>query len=161
MVVGQATHLRCPKCGKRYKIPGIFPLYCTCGNVIQQDTYEQCSVDNRIEKFIAKLESKPWGVGTELKFMLAELGFSMKTACNCGDTAAYMDQIGPERCRIEIAFLAGQIAENAKQWSWSEKLLALGGSILRPKAVAIYSAIDLTRPYESLILEAIRRVEGQ
>jgi len=57
----------------------------------------------------------PIGPGTQLREMLAEMGFAPK-GCACQTTEAKMNGLGPDGCREQLDALCGEIIRNAKKW---------------------------------------------
>lgn len=140
------TFLRCPSCGRKCKLPEIFPLYCVCGERIEKPA-EIVSTCQVIRK----------GVGTILGEILAELGFKPTAACRCGDLKAYMDRIGVVECQRQIAYLSDEVRSNAKDWPLGNMLKNVAGSLLRPKALAILLSLNVADPFTSLVQLAIDR----
>lgn len=53
-----------------------------------------------------------YGVGSVLRDLLAEIGYTAK-GCGCNETAAKMNRLGPVGCRREIDSLSAEIVANA------------------------------------------------
>ena len=64
------------------------------------------------------------GPGTELTALFAELDISEKPGCNCRAIAAEMDSAGVSGCRERREYFLGKLEENAKLYSWWEKIKA-------------------------------------
>jgi hypothetical protein len=55
------------------------------------------------------------GPGTELKLLLASLGFAGKRGCKCGRRAAYMDAMGCDWCEQNTPKIVGWLREEHKR----------------------------------------------
>ena len=98
----------------------------------------------------------PSGPGTELKALLASLGLTPASGCDCNARAAQMNAWGVAGCRERRAEIVAWLREQATKASWS---LA---------AVAAWKALKGFRrwfrvrdPLGSIVDEAIRRAEGK
>jgi len=57
----------------------------------------------------------PIGPGTQLREMLAEMGFHPK-GCGCQSTEAKMNGLGADGCREQLDELCAEIVRNARKW---------------------------------------------
>jgi hypothetical protein len=99
----------------------------------------------------------PAGPGTELKTLLAGMGITEASGCNCGSKAALMDAWGVEGCRSRQPEIVAWLAEQQKARGWGATLAAG----LKAITSGLAFSLDPLDPLGSLVDEAIRRAEGK
>lgn len=128
---GKHVH-RCRRCGtrylSRYNEPRMFKATC---------------------RVHPQPQSPNAGPGTELTALFAALGITEREGCNCKGIAAEMDREGVAGCRRKRDYFLAQLNENARLYSWWDKLKA--GSL------AVLSGAPLT--LGGLFDEAVARAE--
>lgn len=92
--------------------------------------------------------------GTELKKLLAMLGFTAKSGCKCNSKARQMDTWGVAGCRAHEDEIVAWLREEQKKAGWLEK----AGAVRRAAANAM-TFLNPLDPAGSLVREAIRRAE--
>lgn len=93
------------------------------------------------------------GPGTELKTLLADLGFKTESACGCKSLARQMDRWGVDGCRQRRAEIVNRLRANQKKVKWYEQVKAAARSVQSGLAFKI----RLNDIAGSLVDEAIRR----
>lgn len=73
------------------------------------------------------------GPGTILKGIFSELGrnYAADSSCNCSETAALMDALGPEGCEQNFEFLQARLAANASAMGLIESAALLWNAVKR------------------------------
>lgn len=123
-----------------------FPLHCLCGRVVQ------AMPDNLPAAGKSRHHRPaPAGPGAELALLLAELGIAEKIGCRCKQIAAAMNQAGAAGCRARRDEFLAKLGENAKHYSWLEKLAAANAAWVQGLPLSLGGMFD----------EAIRRAEAK
>lgn len=95
------------------------------------------------------------GPGSELKAMLAQLGFEAGPACRCNQRAAQMDEWGVEGCKAHREEIVAWLRSEQAKRGWLEKARAAVAAV----ASGVAFHINPLDPAGSLFDEAIRRAE--
>lgn len=95
------------------------------------------------------------GPGTELKSLLALLGFGEAGSCGCGDKARQMDRWGVAGCREHRDEIVAWLTEQQGKQGWKAQVLA---GVRAAQAGLWLNPLD---PAGSLLDEAIRRAEAK
>lgn len=95
------------------------------------------------------------GPGKELKLLLAAIGITTQTGCDCNKKAAQMNQWGVEGCRQHRDEIAGWLRDNAAKRGWMDKFQAAAWAAI----TGVAFQLDMTDRYGSLVDLAIRRAE--
>ncbi len=90
------------------------------------------------------------GPGTELKVLLASMGFT-PGGCQCETRIAQMNRWGVEECETNREEILGWLREESRKRGWGEKIAA------GLNALKIGFLINPLSPEESLLDEALRR----
>ena len=84
----------------------------------------------------------PWekaGAGTELKKMLAKIGFGVSEDCKCTRHARVMDEKGTEWCEANIDLICSWLMEESEKKGWGATVAAkLAAPKLVKRAIKIY-----------------------
>lgn len=133
---------------------------CSCN----LDTCRLCWLaknDERYQKLWAKRNGSPAkavatsGPGTELKQLLAELGFRAKPDCGCEAKWRRMNEWGVGGCRANLDTILGWLTEAKNQAGWLETI--------RGAALAVTSGLQID-PLDvegSLVRIAIERASNR
>lgn len=140
----------CPSCNRKLRPPKLYPLHCSCGNVIE-------GVSD-VEFSLLPLVEATSGPGTEMMGIMRELGIEAKPNCSCKATAKKMDQLGIEGCEQQRQWIVQQLENNAAKWSWLEVLQIAASNATNPLALSIAFRGNI---YHALLDEAISRAKSR
>lgn len=90
-----------------------------------------------------------------MKDVTAEFRIKMKPGCNCPALLSEMNRLGPDGCRQERSRLVDALKENAKKYTWGEKVT----SAIAAMRTTLVWRIDVLDPYGSMLDEAICRTD--
>lgn len=97
------------------------------------------------------------GPGTELKKLLAHLGVTPNSNCDCNAKAARMDAWGAAGCRKNLAVIVDWLREGQARWGWRDKLAAGGKAVFSGLAFQL-NPLD---PIPGLVEQAISQAEDR
>ena len=125
------TEFTCQQCGKKYQLKSTKKrVFCSCGAV-------DWNVHAELHKPILS-----GGSGTELAKLLAEFGIEEKQGCSCKSIAEEMDRNGVQWCINNRDDILARMSENAKRYSWIEKLNAAAKITASGYAAKVIAAGD-------------------
>lgn len=117
---------RCPTCG--IVVPGVSAAKCG-----------RCADAGRPKNHAPPI---PYGPGTELAKLLASLGITEQTGCQCDSLRREMDALGVAGCRRERTRFLKRLEENAAKFSWWDKFKAGAAAVLSGLFPALASLFD-------------------
>ncbi len=97
--------------------------------------------------------SRSGKVGTELTNLLSSLGVVAAPNCKCKERAAQMDTWGVEGCKSRREEVVRWMKEMYAGVGWLERMRAAGRAVTS----GLFTSIDWSDPFGSLVDEAIRR----
>ena len=96
-----------------------------------------------IESEPVKPSKRKDGPGTQLKKLLSERGYSVKSSgCGCNDKASKMNSWGVDRCREKIDEIVGWLEESARKAGWLEKLVVTAPLVKGIARKKIYDLVN-------------------
>lgn len=130
----------CP-CGMKDRLKkSHFPVNCRCGRRYATPDDVSTGVD---EPAVRLASPPPYGPGTELKAIFAELGIKPKASCGCQQKAAAMDKQGVEGCRKMREALIADLQASYDDATLIEKASAGIAAIAKGYPLTLGGLLDL------------------
>lgn len=99
------------------------------------------------------------GPGSELKKLLAEMGVTNFTGCNCDAKAAQMNRWGVDGCRDRLDQIRGWIAEAQAKASWTDTITAAAKAAASGLALQI-DPLDIAGSLVRIAIDRAAAVEA-